>query len=78
MFIISKKVGDLEYNQGNLIGGDGHFSRTFQGTLNGEPVVVNQTLLTTIETITKDEDLLKLRHPNIAHLLYVKKDADFR
>jgi hypothetical protein len=69
----------LKYDRNAILfGGDGRFSVTFEGTLNGDPVAVHKTFLNTVQVITKNEDLSKLKHLNIAQLLYVTSDADFR
>ena len=71
-----EKVNDfLEYNRSEIFaGGDGRFNGTFKG----QPVVVIQTSLSSIETITSVEDLLRIMHPNVALLLDVTADNDFR
>jgi hypothetical protein len=71
-----EKVDDfLEYNRSEILAGvDGRFNGTFKT----KPVVVNRTSLSTIEKTTSDEDLLRILHPNIALLLHVVEDKDFR
>lgn len=80
---MKQKIGDfLSFDRNKILGRHGNFRTVFKGIFKKDSkeqdVAIKRYVIDTIDLLTKDEYLMKVSHPNIANLLHITTDEDFR
>lgn len=68
----------IDYDRKQVLG-HGVYGIVFKGKFGGKEVAIKRTpLFFVMDLITKDEFLLRIRHPNVVIILHISRDEDFR